>query len=121
MHRNPAEVCASPKPGRKRRVLRQEGHPACKKNCQIPHMNHISEAARPGSNKLRTCRRMPRQNRDWALDRLGWGGCICGNRPTRAKHGLNGRKNVDDDDDDGAMDSPILIFICFCRNINKTK
>ena len=31
MHRNPAEVCASPKPGRKRRVLRQEGHPACKK------------------------------------------------------------------------------------------
>ena len=63
-----------------------------KKKCQIPHMNHISEAARPGSNKLRTCRRMPRQNRDWALDRLGWGGCICGNRPTRAKHGLNGRK-----------------------------
>ena len=66
-------------------------------------MNHISEAARPGSNKLRTCRRMPRQSRDWALDRLRWRGCICGNRPTRAKHGLNGRKNVDDDDDDGML------------------
>jgi hypothetical protein len=38
MRRNPAEVCASPKPGRKRRVERQEGHPARKKK---PAINHL--------------------------------------------------------------------------------
>ena len=37
MHRNPAVVCACPKPGRRRRVRRQEGHPACRKHRLKPH------------------------------------------------------------------------------------
>ncbi len=37
--------------------------------------------------------------RDWALDRVRWRGCICGNRPTHASMDkMDVRYNVDDDD-----------------------
>ena len=39
VRRNPAEVCASPKPGRKKRVERQEGHRAWKKSSHKQHVD----------------------------------------------------------------------------------
>src|SRR5664279_56509 len=55
MRRNPAEVCASPKPGEKRRVERPEGHPAVKKIC-CKYMSHnrkkiIPDRTSPGSTR----------------------------------------------------------------------
>src|SRR5664279_3466465 len=47
MRRNPAEVCASPKPGEKRRVESQEGHPARKKKPPQTHMSHNNQKTIP--------------------------------------------------------------------------
>ena len=59
MHRNPAEVCASLKPGEKRRVESQEGYPARKRNQLQTHMSHnrqktVPDRTSPGQARTRS-------------------------------------------------------------------
>ena len=92
MHRNPAVVCACPKPGRRRRVRHQEGHPACRKHRLKPHDEpRLNCGTRP--------------TRAWHGQRT-----------------LNGDDDDDDDDDDEDRNNnfmpfqPCILNICNLMN-----